>query len=107
MLFVWAFVVTKDLFYVCNQTSFVFLHLSASVCICLHLLMRLRVMCVCIVAHVRACAFACACVRVHDSVIAVVKDVPDVGGDRKFEIKTLSVRLGAVTVSSPPPTLPK
>jgi len=31
-------------------------------------------------------------------VIAVVKDVPDVGGDRKFEIKTLSVRLGAATV---------
>ena len=80
-------------------------------CISLYLLMRLRVMCVCIVVHVRACAhvcvrtcaFACACVRVHNSVIAVVKDVPDVGGDRKFEIKTLSVRLGAVTVSSPPP----
>jgi len=80
-------------------------------CMSLYLLMRLRVMCVCIVVHVRACAhvcvrtcaFACACVRVHNSVIAVVKDVPDVGGDRKFEIKTLSVRLGAVTVSSPPP----
>ena len=32
------------------------------------------------------------------SVIAVVKDVPDVGGDRRYEIKTLSVRLGARTM---------
>ena len=30
--------------------------------------------------------------------IAVIKDVPDVGGDRVYEIKTLSVRLGAATV---------
>jgi hypothetical protein len=33
------------------------------------------------------------------SVIALIKDVPDVGGDRYFEIKTLSVRLGAPAVS--------
>eukprot|EP00802_Teleaulax_amphioxeia_P008868 Tamp_08879.p1 GENE.Tamp_08879~~Tamp_08879.p1 ORF type:complete len:530 (-),score=73.40 Tamp_08879:672-2027(-) len=31
-------------------------------------------------------------------VIALVKDVPDVGGDRSFAIKTLSVRLGAPAV---------
>ena len=30
--------------------------------------------------------------------IALVKDVPDVGGDRSFAIKTLSVRLGAPAV---------
>jgi hypothetical protein len=56
-----------------------------------------RRMCLCRLFH----AYVTLCLRAC-SVIAIIKDVPDVGGDREYQIKTLSVRLGAHTVFPQP-----
>ena len=50
----------------------------------------LRVMC---------CRFVTSFVTVFATVIAITKDLPDVEGDRKFNIDTLATRLGVRTIA--------
>ena len=45
------------------------------------------------------CRFVTCFVTVFATVIAITKDLPDVEGDRKYNIDTLATRLGVRTIA--------
>ena len=47
----------------------------------------------------RGCSFITMFVTVFATVIAITKDLPDIEGDRKYNIQTFASKLGGKTIS--------